>query len=130
MTANVDGMPYWLQILLLCVATFRLTRLVSQDQITQPIRDRLDRWEAEGRVDLDKHRVPTRRARGAAWLNEMLSCGWCSSWWCGLFVAVAWWAAVGVPDPLLWVPVVALTASAFSGVVVLVVAGLETVSDD
>jgi len=104
-----------LTVLLLCAATYRLTRLIGADTITQPVRDRLERLAAEGVAALDKHQVPTRRQRAGGWAVELVSCPWCLSVHVGWWVAVVWWAAVGVADPGLWVPVVALTASTFAG---------------
>lgn len=116
-------------LLLLCASVFRLTWLAMNDTITQPLRDRLEASVAKGHAELDRMRTPSRRSQFAGWLVEMLSCGWCTSWWIGWAVAVAWWAIVGTPDPVLWVPLVALTASAFTAAGFLVVGWLERLAD-
>lgn len=118
-----------LTIVILCVAVFRVTRLFMLDEITKPIRDRLDRLVAEGHDAQNKMRSPKRRSYIAAFLVEMNDCPWCASWWWGLGAALAWWAAAEVPDPVLWVPTVALAASAFTGVASLVVGWLERLAD-
>lgn len=120
----------WLPVLLVCVSVYRLTRLVAQDAIFEPVRARLDAWAQSGERALDKHRSPSTLSRVAAWLTEMTGCPWCLSTWLGYGVALAWWAAVDVTDPLLWVPAVALTASAFTGILTLLVGWVERLAED
>lgn len=129
MTATLHAMPTWLQVLLVCAATYSATRLLAVDTIAEPIRLRLERWAAEGDAALDKHRAPTRKQHAGAWLVELVSCPWCLSMWIGAVFALAWWQACDVAAPVLWVPVVALTARAFTGIVSLAVGRLEAAED-
>jgi hypothetical protein len=73
--------------LLLSLASFRVTRLITTDDITQPLRDRL----------------PDN------WLAELLSCSWC----CGVWVTAVLFAA----DHYLTIPLVILAAVAAMSVV-------------
>lgn len=117
-------------VLLVCAACFSITRLIVADTITEPLRDRLERWAAEGVADLDHHRTPTRKSRVGAYLTELWTCGWCTGWWVGLFLALCWWAALpSLPAPLFWVPVVAFVARCFAGFGALLVAWLEKVTE-
>jgi hypothetical protein len=87
-------------VLLVAVATWRLARLVTVDEITRQLRERV-------------------AARGDRWAY-FVTCPWCVSIWVGPLVA---WAAIYHPTnrPLV-VGLVALTAS--------VVAGLGQVVED
>lgn len=118
-----------LLLLVLCAACYRATRLLMVDTIAEPLRAVLARWESDGLAALDKHKSPSLRSKVGAWLTEMLSCAWCTSWWLGLIAALAWWAAAGTPDPVLWLPAVALTCSAFSGVASLFVGWAEDAAE-
>lgn len=65
------------------VAVYRLTRLVTADGITEPLRDAIDDWSREG-----------GRLREKA--AELVTCPWCMSmWWSlGLVFIVRrapWW---------------------------------------
>jgi len=81
------------------LATYRLTRLIVEDEITAPIRDRV-RHAAMRSVD---------SPGVAAKVNTLLSCPWCVGWWVSCGVVVARRVA-----PRAWSPVAA--ALAFSAV--------------
>jgi len=76
-----------LTLLVAALATARLTRLVTRDQITHPVR----RWVL-ARIDLH------------GWLAYLLTCDWCVSVWVGGAGAAAgawvgswsWWHAPAV----------------------------------
>lgn len=61
------GVDDWLTILLACGLTARLTRLITLDTITQPIRDRL---------------------KGL--LSVLAECPWCSGFWVSVAVGLSW----------------------------------------
>jgi hypothetical protein len=63
------GVDDWLTIVLACGLTARLTRLITLDTITQPIRDRL---------------------KGL--LQVLVECPWCSGFWVALAVGLSWMA--------------------------------------
>lgn len=119
-------MPFTLGVILVCTAVYSATRLLTTDAIFEPLRARLDAWAQAGVANLDKHRAPTRGQRFAAWAVELLSCVWCASMWVGTFAALCWWWALpSLSAPAFWVPVVALTARAFTGIVTVAVARLD-----
>jgi hypothetical protein len=91
-------MPTWLLVAVTIGAVIRLTRLVTADYLTAPIRDRLTRrWGDE-----------SKRA-------YLISCDWCSSMWVAPPVATA---AILWPDNrAVIVALVALTASLAAGLV-------------
>jgi hypothetical protein len=81
--------PLWLWLLVNALASYRLTRLITDDLITEPVRARVRRF-----------REP--------WASG-IECPWCVGFWvsCGV-VAVSSWL------PELWAP--AATVLAFSAV--------------
>lgn len=95
-------MPFWLLLLVLTFATFRLTRLIVRDDFP-PIA-----W-ARSKI---QHARPPRVVEGDQvhpepphfeywWLGELVTCHWCASAYVsGALVAVVW-ALHGMPDPLL-----------------------------
>lgn len=99
----------WLNVitaLLTLGAIARITRLITDDAITAPIRDHLDRRaaprpSADGRVPP----APGAWRAAATWSH----CAWCASLWVAAGVAAAHWAWA---DTLLYLYVTAvLTAS-------------------
>lgn len=72
------------------VAAYRLWRLVGEDAITEPLRDRLSGWPL-----------------------KLVSCPWCSGSWAAFGLTWATDAVVGVPAPVL----VGLCAATVCGVI-------------
>ena len=70
-------------LLILVLAAFRITRLVIEDDITEPLRERTT-------YKLD----PRNKFR------ELLECPWCVGFWISLAVVLAYWQW---PDPTTWV---------------------------
>ena len=66
-------------LLLLALATARLTRLVTQDRLTEAPRNRLVRWAV-------------KRGGDDSLLAYFVFCDWCVSVYTGAAVAGAWWA--------------------------------------
>lgn len=91
-------MPSTLVILLTLAAVARLTRLVTSDLITEPLRDRIIRFLGTGSK--------------AAYL---LSCAWCASVW--IAVPVAWLAVLSDGSAWFVIPALALSASLAAGIV-------------
>jgi hypothetical protein len=101
-------MSLWLVLVVLTLATFRVTRLITRDDFP-PI------WNA--RIWLRQLRpVETRRYLDASgewyeksdywWLGELVSCPWCASAYVsGAFVGTVW-LLHGMPLPILcWLAV-------------------------
>lgn len=101
----------WLAVVLVCLATYRLTILVTEDKITRPLIDPIQEW-AERRW-LAKH--PNGDRNSDQWQSQvgwLLSCPWCSGLWiAGIVTCVVdvWFAPL--PMPVL----VALAASGVTG---------------
>lgn len=74
-----------LELVVLVLAAYRLTRLVSLDTITESLRDELATWD----------RVPR-------WVGELVQCGFCAGVWVSWLVYVLWvsatdtWHATGL----------------------------------
>jgi hypothetical protein len=128
-------METWLLLLVMSLATYRLTRLVVEDVFPPALwlRDRLaGGWrpltEAESEVvrgragtpdetkaildagfaEIDgvTHRYVRRWRWVPQWIADLLSCPWCASGWIALAVTAGTWAWVGLPVPLLVWPAV------------------------
>lgn len=88
-------------------AVLRLTRLVVEDSITRPIRDRLDRASV---------RKDGRPRRLVAFLAALTSCSWCTSVWVAFGALAPVWARYGY-DWVLY-PFAALSVSWLVGIAV------------
>lgn len=127
-------METWLLLIVMSLATYRLTRLLVEDTFPPVLwlRDRIaggwrpltlaeheryvaasssaqavmrDAWSYDPDDELGQRHV--RRARWSPhWLAELLSCPWCASGWVALGVTAGTWAVVGLPVPLLVWPAV------------------------
>lgn len=98
-------LPAWLLVVLAIGATMRLTRLVNEDKITEPIRG----WFF-GHDDPDELE-PEEIGRWA----YFITCPWCVSIWVGTGVAYAavWWG----DNRVVITALLALTASVATGVI-------------
>lgn len=91
----------WLFGVLAVGATGRLTRLVTSDTITTPIRARLVRALPEGRATTG---------------SEFLTCPWCVSVWIApVVIALGWWPAHHGTSSWWWFPAGFLTAAWITG---------------
>lgn len=114
-------------LVVLALASARLTRLIVRDKFTAPIpeffqhrlhtrADRLlnqvDSPSGGGWHIGHRHRRSVRRARRAdavaRWFDELTSCGWCTSVWTSISLVVAWWAWT----PSTWLPLVVYSLAA------------------
>lgn len=124
-------METWLLLIVMSLATYRLTRLVVADTFPPVLwlRDRIvGGWRPLTREESEKNRLPVLEEGQSAtvarlggltviegetnryvertrwvpfWLAELLSCPWCASGWVALGVTVGTWAVVGLPVPVL-----------------------------
>jgi hypothetical protein len=122
-------METWLLLLVMSLATYRLTRLLVADTfppvlwlrdrlvggwrpLTEPEQEIVARQPGGNHpfplteVDGVQQRWNTRRRWSPFWLAELLSCPWCASGWVALAVTGGVWASVGLPVPLLVWPAV------------------------
>lgn len=91
-------MPAWLLVLLAILATMRLTRLVTADKITEPIRERLiQRWGEDAKR------------------SYLLTCDYCASIYVGPPVALA--VVMWPTNRVVLIALIALAASFVAGIV-------------
>lgn len=120
-------MSVGLLLVVMVLATYRLTRLVTEDAFPPVLwlRDRLaGGWRPLTPAEWDTVRTPAeppfevrdvddvasryvRRWRWAPqWLADLVSCAWCASGWVAAAVTAGTWATAGLPVPLLvWLAV-------------------------
>jgi len=91
----VSAAPAWLMVVLAVLAVYRLSRLVTGDYVTRPMRTWVNERYGENR------------------LSYFVTCDWCVSFWLGAVAApvVVWW---GDNRAVLTV-LLALAASATAG---------------
>lgn len=98
----------WLDVLIISLAAFRLTRLVAWDEISQPVRawvsgvhdanyaklaKYVESMQADGHDPWEQHGdlVPPMSKR-RWYVAKLLHCPWCVGWWIALAVTLcAWW---------------------------------------
>jgi hypothetical protein len=99
--AAIEGLTF-LHLVILILGTFSYTRLVTADKFPLSIwiRDKVfskyppvghtskDRCQSKG-IDSMKVSQGWYTTKGH-WLGELISCGWCLSFWVGLFVSIGY----------------------------------------
>jgi hypothetical protein len=110
-------------LLLVALASARLTRLTTRDTVTEPARKwvllRLTFTAAQRRAVAEHRQLPPpprpRIARARLWLVELLGCPWCVGvWWCFAVATAAWFWN---DHPGFLIPAMALGASYLVGFV-------------
>lgn len=95
-------------LLLIILATFRLTRLFVYDKITHFIRDLFQYAEEEYTQEGATYVEKVERGSGPLWVAyELLVCPWCFSIWAALFVAYAYF----IRAEWFWLPILILAIS-------------------
>jgi hypothetical protein len=91
-------MPAWLLVVLIVGATMRLSRLVTADKLTEPIRERLiRRWGEEAKR------------------SYLITCDYCTSMYVAPIVATV--AVLWPTNRVVLIALIALTASFVAGIV-------------
>lgn len=77
------------EFILLCLATFRFTRLIVFDSITiflrKPFHEMIEETDEEGQVATYLH----IKGDGLKyWIGELLSCYWCVGVWVSIFIVI------------------------------------------
>jgi Protein of unknown function (DUF1360) len=88
----------WFDLVLLIFASFRLTRLLVYDRITEFIRRPFHKEVEE--VDSEGNTITFIEIKGEGfryWIGELLSCHWCTGIWCTaiLLVIYFYWPVGG-----------------------------------
>jgi len=85
-----------LSAVLLVGSVARLTRLASEDTITQPIRDVLLFNRQQRKAMQAGHDAPAPKRRWASrlrvWVHGLVTCPWCVSIWLAAGVVACFWA--------------------------------------
>lgn len=90
-------MSDWLLLLILVLATYRVTRLITTDDFP-PIY--WLRWKI---ITARPSYVRTRDNQQMFWwLGELVSCPWCASGWVSLGLVGGVWLTNGLTLPILW----------------------------
>ncbi len=82
-------------LLILSLASFRLTRLIVFDKITERIRSPFfDEVTEDGEIYLVPKEKGIRK-----WIGELLNCYWCTGVWSSalLFIVYVFFPVIGVP---------------------------------
>lgn len=79
--------------LLMCATSYRITRLITADAITEGLRAFFDR--------------PSVTARVGPWPYELITCAWCCGFWISAGVVGICWYYTSLPMPGLWFGAVA-----------------------
>lgn len=112
-------------VILIMLATHRVTRLIVKDHVTEPVRTRLQvgaerRWAT-------RHPTLARVTPQDRWGSPLafwLSCPWCVGLWVAAAVTGATWPIARFPVPVL----VALAASTATGLIAELENALEEVA--
>jgi fatty acid desaturase len=90
-----------LALVIYALAITRLTGLITQDAITDPLRDRLIAW------------LDNRPATLGSTVATLITCPWCAGMWVSLAAApVIWWLG---DSPWLLIPALALAFAQIVG---------------
>lgn len=94
-------------------AAARLTRLLSRDVITQPLRDAVLFNREQRRARKEGRPAPVPRwpdaARFRAWAHTLITCDWCAGFWVSAMTVAAYLASHG--HPLFLVPAAVFAVS-------------------
>lgn len=99
-----------IDLILIALATFRLTRLFVYDKITRFIRDLFVRIEErhteQGVAYITRHEYPGGPRRT---ISELLACPWCFGIWSGLVVTFFYFLT-----PIAWFPILVMALAGVS----------------
>ncbi|MFK9095470.1 DUF1360 domain-containing protein [Bacillus salipaludis] len=102
----------FLNLLILSLATFRLTRLLVFDKITEFIRnpffDEIKEENEDGEMEV--YYLP-KKTGVKKFFGELLSCYWCSSIWAAALIVALFYLSPAISVPILLILAVAGIAS-------------------
>ncbi|WP_019240532.1 MULTISPECIES: DUF1360 domain-containing protein [Bacillus] len=108
----------FLDLVLLSLASFRLTRLIVFDKITsflrKPFFEEVVEKNAQGETEV--YIVP-KKSGLKGWIGELLSCYWCTGVWITMFIVLISYLIPYWSNPIIVVLAVAGLASLFETVV-------------
>ena len=99
-------------VLLLGLASFRLTRLIVFDKITEPLRRPFFKEiEEKGEDGMAEIYLVPREKGLSGWVGQLLSCFWCVGVWSSLFLVILYLEHVFIGHVLILVLAVAAVGS-------------------
>ncbi|MDP4162746.1 MAG: DUF1360 domain-containing protein [Bacillota bacterium] len=90
----------WINIFILIFATFRLTRLIVYDTITEFLRRPFHKTVEEISPDGKTESYIEIKGTGIRyWIGELLSCHWCTGFWCTVIIYSSYllWPLIAAP---------------------------------
>jgi len=106
------------QFVLLALASFRLTRLIVYDTITEFMRRPFHRIVKETLQDGTIEEYIEIKGKGIRkWIGELLSCHWCTGIWSALFLYVLHQYYFDLAEPLIIILAIAGVASILETIV-------------
>ena len=112
-------MDSWLDFFLLVFASFRLTRLIVYDTITEFLRAPFHETVVETLADGSTETYIEIKGSGIKyWIGELLSCHWCTGFWCTVIIYGAYELYPDISLPFISIFAIAGIASIIQGWVV------------
>lgn len=105
-------MSSWLDLFILILASFRLTRLIVLDNITEFLRRPFHQTVEEELPDGTKETYIEIKGTGIRyWIGELLSCHWCTGFWCTTIIYLSYTFWTSIVSPIVTILAVAGSAS-------------------
>lgn len=105
-------MPSWFEFILLVLASFRLTRLIVYDSITEFLRSPFHQTVEDQLPDGTTETYVIIKGRGIRyWIGELLSCHWCTGIWSTVFIYVSFILWPVIVSPIVTILAIAGSAS-------------------
>ena len=108
----------WMELLLLVLATFRLTRLLVFDRITEFLRMLvLDETLEKNEDGEDEIYYVPKAGKVRGFLGELISCYWCTGVWSTAFLVFLYYLFPAVCTPIVLILAIAGAASIIEAIV-------------
>ncbi len=108
---------HWMELFLLILASFRLTRLIVFDQITEFIRgiflEEVKEQNKDGQIEV--YIVP-KSGKIRRFFGELISCYWCTGVWVAIFLTILYYFFPSICEPFVLVFAIAGAASLIEAV--------------
>lgn len=105
-------MPSWFDFILLILASFRLTRLIVYDTITEFIRRPFHQTVEEKLPDGTSEKYIEIKGNGIQyWIGELLSCHWCTGIWSTVIIYLSFLLWPSFISPVITILAIAGSAS-------------------
>jgi hypothetical protein len=105
-------METWLDFVILILASFRLTRFIVFDKITEfirrPFHNTVEEISPDGKTEVF---IEIKGNGIQYWIGELLSCHWCTGFWCAAVIYSSYYFFPFYSKPLITVFAIAGCAS-------------------